>query len=73
MNNIKDYLTRVKLIREALETHLLYQRNFNAAYFPNHTPDWARADSRLDGLRETITMLTRLQLDLERELARDIS
>lgn len=71
MENTKQHLLTIKLIREGLETHLLYQRNFNAAMFPNHSTDWARADTRLDGLRETITMVTRLQLDLERELANE--
>lgn len=73
MENTREYLARVKLIRENLETHLLYQRNLNAAYFPHNSIEAAHAEARLDGLRETITMVVRLQLDIERELARDIT
>lgn len=73
MTTTHEYRARVKLIREALQTFLEQQRNFNAALWPPLSPNWLTADTRLDGLLETISMLTQLQLDLERELARDIS
>jgi hypothetical protein len=68
MSNTQEYLTRVKLIHDDLTTFIDRQKSFHERRWPRPSADWATADARLDALRQTLGMVIRLQLDLEREV-----